>query len=238
MWYLLISLPLVSSHMIPVSLSSAWITAGHHTSSIVSTGPHKTSILIIGQYNLYNYYMSIWNWFGLVSNSCVLRPLCLYNDYQSAHSRCSHHQLHRSDEDCIGATKVLHYRRDGSNFTVASHWVSSFSAALANSSGNFDHTRCRRTNSLHRLVASTNLFAYWVYAAISWLSCMGWIGCSLKKVTDLLIRLAISTVIVSDSITEGLQTYIVSGVHLPPTQHTLQTPLLIIHRAHQAVCKH
>jgi len=82
MWYLLISLPLVSSHMIPVSLSSARITAGHHTSSIVSTGPHKTSILIIGQYNLYNYYMSIWNWFGLVSNSCVLRPLCLYNDYQ------------------------------------------------------------------------------------------------------------------------------------------------------------
>jgi len=82
MWYLLISLPLVSSHMIPVSLSSARITTGHHTSSIVSTGPHKTSILIIGQYNLYNYYMSICNWFGLVSNSCVLRPLCLYNDYQ------------------------------------------------------------------------------------------------------------------------------------------------------------
>jgi len=82
MWYLLISLPLVSSHMIPVSLSSARITAGHHTSSIVSTGPHKTSILIIGQYNLYNYYRSIWNWSGLVSNSCVLRPLCLYNDYQ------------------------------------------------------------------------------------------------------------------------------------------------------------
>jgi len=98
--------------------------------------------------------------------------------------------------------------------------------------------RCRQTNSLHRLVASTNLFAYWVYAAISWLSCMGWIGCSLKKVTDLVIHLAISTVIVSDSITEGLQTYIVSGVHLPPAQHTLQTPLLIIHRAHLAVCKH
>ena len=81
-WYLLISSPLVSSHMIPVSLSSARITAGHHTSSIVTTGPHKTSILIIDQYNLYNYYMSICNRFGLVSNSCVLRPLCLYNDYQ------------------------------------------------------------------------------------------------------------------------------------------------------------
>jgi len=143
MWYLLISLPLVSSHMIPVSLSSARITARHHTSSIVSTGPHKTSILIVGQYNLYNYYRSIWNWSGLVSNSCVLRPLCLYNDYQSAHSRCSHHWLCRSDEDCIGTTKVLHYRRDWSNFTVANHWVSSFSAALANSSRNFDHTQCR-----------------------------------------------------------------------------------------------